>query len=246
MSISGKIISYQLACPPTDGDIDSDRSTVDIIVKSYRLNDNESKLTKEAFLLKQSRSTVEVIYTVVKSKTQANRPHHGQPVLYTFDYSIQSLLAGTYSVFAYENCLEGHGSFVHPDKQAFGWSASEEAGQWAEYTIENDDQNIINADIILRKPHSFFAIGYPVKTDIARFFRINDIPVLQLNGENSISPGYSHGYLLCPHILDWFYFYLLEENFQSIEKYKEFYTLVDPASDFFSYPDEYLLELKQF
>jgi hypothetical protein len=81
-------------------------------------------------------------------------------------------------------------------------------------------------------------------TDTARFSRINGIPVLQLNATNLRDRGYSHGYLLAPHILDWFYFYLLEENFESIKKYTEFYTLVDPASNFFSYPREYLIEIE--
>ena len=68
--------------------------------------------------------------------------------------------------------------------------------------------------------------------------------MLQLNAVNPSDRGYSHGYLLAPHILDWFYFYLLEENFESITKYTEFYRIVDPASNFFCYPTEYLLEIQ--
>ncbi|CAF4920341.1 unnamed protein product, partial [Rotaria sp. Silwood2] len=48
-----------------------------------------------------------------------------QPILYTCDYVIENLSPGIYSVFAYEDCEEADGSFVYPQKQAFGWSASE-------------------------------------------------------------------------------------------------------------------------
>ncbi|CAF3088390.1 unnamed protein product [Rotaria sp. Silwood2] len=167
-----------------------------------------------------------------------------QPILYTCDYVIENLSPGIYSVFAYEDCEEADGSFVYPQKQAFGWSASEIGNKWTEHTIYNSNTTITNANIILRKPHSFFSVGYPIKTDTARFYTIDRIPVLQLNATTPADRGYSHGYLLAPHILDWFYFYLLEENFQSITKYQEFYTLVDPASNFFHYPVDYLLEIE--
>ena len=76
---------------------------------------------------------------------------------------------------------------------------------------------------MLRKPHSFFAIGNRTETDTARFYRVDRVPVLQLNTITPSDGGYTHGYLLIPHILDWFYFYLLEENFGSITNYHEFY-----------------------
>ena len=221
------------------------QSSLNIIIKSYRLNDNVLKLNEEALVSKHNRSVVYTTYTVVKSKTQVDDSHRTQPVLYTFQYTIDNLSSGTYSVFAYEDYQETHGSFVHPQRQAFGWSTSEIASKWTQHIIHDSDTNITNANIVLRKPHSFFAAGYPVKTDTARFYTLNHIPVLQLNGMTPIDRGYSHGYLLAPHILDWFYFYLLEENFESIMKYKEFYALVDPASNFFHYPADYLLEIEE-
>jgi hypothetical protein len=244
MSISGTITCHQLACPTYNDDNDSKKSSLSIIVKCYRVNDNEPKLTKEALLLKQNRSVIQITCTAVKLKAEANSSHHTQPILYTFDYTLENLSVGIYSVFAYEDCEEAHGSYVHPEQQAFGWSTNEIANTWTQHTIYNSSTNIINANIILRKPHSFFAGGYPVKTDTARFYTINQIPVLQLNATSPIDRGYSHVYLLAPHILDWFYFYLLEENFESITKYIEFYTLVDPAFNFFHYPVEYLLEIQ--
>ncbi|CAF1044463.1 unnamed protein product [Rotaria sp. Silwood1] len=171
-------------------------------------------------------------------------PHQTQPILYTCDYLIENLSTGIYSVFAYEDCDEAHGSFRYPNQQAFGWSTNEVLSKWTQYTIYNSNTAIINANIILRKPHSFFSVGYPIKTDTARFYTINRIPVLQLHATTPVHRGYSHGYLLAPHILDWFYFYLLEENFESISKYQEFYALVDPASNFFHYPVDYLLEIQ--
>ncbi|CAF0824229.1 unnamed protein product [Rotaria sordida] len=173
-----------------------------------------------------------------------NYPHRIQPILYTCDYLIENLSAGIYSVFAFEDCDEAHGSFCYPQKQAFGWSTSEILSKWTQHTIYNSNTAIINANIILRKPHSFFSAGYPIKTETARFYTINRIPILQLNSTTPVDRGYSHGYLLAPHILDWFYFYLLEENFESISKYQEFYALVDPASNFFHYPVDYLLEIQ--
>jgi hypothetical protein len=244
MSISGKIICYQLACPPSDGDSYSDKFPINIIVKCYRINDSEPKLTKEALILQHQKSLVDMTYTAVKSKEQANSSFHNQPILYKFDYTVDNLSSGTYSIFAYEDYEEAHGLFVYPQKQAFGWSTSEKASQWTQHIIYNSNTNIENINLILRKPHSFFAAGYPITTDTARFSTINQIPVLQLNAKNLRDRGYSHGYLLAPHILDWFYFYLLEENFESITKYAEFYAIVDPASNFFCYPTEYLLEIQ--
>jgi hypothetical protein len=244
MSISGTITCHQLACPSHDDNIDPDKSTVSVIVACYQISDNERKFTREALLLKYSRPVVTTTCTAIKSKVQANDTHHTQLILYTCHYTSNNLSSGTYSVFAYEDSEEAQGSFIHPLKQAFGWSASELAGQWTEHTIHNSDTNITNADIILRKPHSFFTVGYPVKTDTARFHIINDVPVLQLNATTPTDRGYSHGYLLAPHILDWFYFYLLEENFQSAAKYAEFYALVDPAANFFHYPTDYLYEIQ--
>jgi hypothetical protein len=244
MSISGTITRYQLACPPHDDSNDPDKSTVSIIVKCYQINNNKPQITMETLVSNYTESVTNITCTARKSEVQADDSHHTQPILYTCHYTSNNLSPGTYSVFAYEDSEEAHGSFIHPLKQAFGWSASELAGQWTQHTIHNSDKNITNVNIILRKPHSFFASGYPVKTDTAQFHIINDVPVLQLNATTPTDCGYSHGYLLAPHILDWFYFYLLEENFQSTAKYAEFYALVDPAANFFHYPVDYLHEIQ--
>lgn len=244
MSISGKIICHQLACPSHDANNDFDKSALNIIVKCYRINENERTLTKEALMSKYNTPAVTIMCTAVKSKAQINDAYHTQPVLYTCNYVIENLSSGVYSIFAYEDYEEAHGLLVYPQKQAFGWTTSELGSKWTQHTIHNSSTNILDANIILRKPHSFFAAGYPVKTDTARFYTINQIPVLQLNATVLSDRGYSHGYLLAPHILDWFWFYLLEENFESVAKYQEFYALVDPASNFFHYPADYLLEIQ--
>lgn len=241
MSISGKITCYELACPPTSliGN-DTHHSPLKVIVSCYRLNDNEPKLSREALIFKSNRTVITAVYTV----TKFNNPDHTQPIRYTLDYTIKNLPTGTYSIFAYEDYEETHESFVHPEKQAFGWSTSERAGKWTQHTIHDSATLIDDVNIILRKPHTFFAASYPLSTETARFHRVNEIPVLQLNSIDPMDRGFSHGYLLAPHILDWFYFYLLEENFESIAKYIEFYELVDPASNFFHYPTEYMLEIQ--
>ena len=241
MSISGTITRYQLACPPSYSDSnDSNDPPLKTIINCYRLNDNESKLPKEAFGLKSNRTVITATYIV----TKWNNADHVQSPLYGFEYTIESLSPGIYSIFAYEDCEEAHGSFIHPEKQAFGWSTCERAGKWTQHTIYDSTTHIGGVNITLRKPHSFFAAGYPLKTDTARFHLVNHVPVLQLNATNPTDRGCSHGYLLAPHILDWFYFYLLEENFESIARYVEFYALVDPTSNFFHYPSEYLLEIQ--
>ena len=49
---------------------------------------------------------------------------------------------------------------------------------------------------MLRKSHSFFAIGNLTETDTARFYRVDRVPVLQLNTITPSDGGYTHGYLL--------------------------------------------------
>lgn len=241
MSVSGRIIRYQLACPTQDESI---KSRINIIVKYYRLTDNNSKITKEILTSKEINALENTVVYPIETNEQAVLSSNPRTILYEFDYRIENLDVGIYSIFAFEDCGETNSLLIHPQKQAFGWTTSELAGQWIEHTIENSNTIIQHANIILRKPHSFFSINYPLKTEYACFRRINHIPVLQLNDLTVEDRGYSHGYLLAPHILDWFYFYLLEENFQSLTQYNKFYAFVDPAANFFHYPPEYLREIQ--
>ncbi|CAF0983798.1 unnamed protein product [Adineta ricciae] len=233
MFVSGNIVRYQLACPSFDDLHFRNESFLKIVVQCYRADDSQFPLTKEIFLFGHVKPAVTITCNNVQFRQSA------EPILYTCNYNIDNLPPGNYSIFAYEDFSDTHGSLEHPEKQAFGWSTNETGEKWTQHAISNS-----NADIILRKPHSFFAIGYPTETDTARFYRIDRIPVLQLNASTPSDRGYAHGYLLAPHILDWFYFYLLEENFGSITKYKEFYAYVDPSSKFFHYPTEYLCEIQ--
>ena len=239
MSISGKITRYQLACPIQDEHIES---PINIIVKYYRLSDDETKMTKEILVSKENHAITNKVYTI--ERKEQNISTNTRVILYEFDYKIENLTAGIYSVFAYEDSEETNGLLIHPQKQALGWTTNEMASQWAQHTIESSDTNIEHANIILRKPHSFFSANYPRTIEHACFHTMNHIPVLQLNAATLEDRGYSHGFLLAPHILDWFYFYLLEENFQSLTQYNEFYAFVDPTANFFHYPSEYLREIQ--
>lgn len=132
-------------------------------------------------------------------------------------FAFSRLPAGNYSVLAFMD-LDEDGRLDFRPPEPFGWYSSRPGGQWEAIDLKKSDKNDIS--FLLREPTPF--PGQDRKTEHGALRWLHGLPVLQLWG-NSEERGYAHGYLAAKQIIDFFEFYILEENWGSAGRYEEIF-----------------------
>jgi len=190
-----------------------------IIVRLYKLND--SAQGKPQLLQKRE------IYGAKKPiKTLTLK----QPDLYNFT----DLSPDYYSVLAFLD-VDGDQELSFNPPEPFGWFSSEKGGRWAAIDLTQSDFK--QADFKLQTPTPF-----PLKekyTSHGALRWLKGLPVLQLWG-TAEERGFAHGYLVGRQIIDFFKFYIIEDNWHSARAYQQ--TFVPFLESHFSYPPDYLKE----
>jgi uncharacterized protein (DUF2141 family) len=154
----------------------------------------------------------------------------GKPGSYTFD----RLVPGHYSVVAFVD-RDGNSKVGFDPPEPFGWFASAPGGRWDPIDLTQSD--VTGCDFRLRVPAIF-----PRKDKIIEHGALvwrRGLPVLQLWG-TAEERGFAHGYLVGRQIIDFFEFYVIEDSWQSAQRYQN--TFVPFLEGHFNYPSEFLKE----
>jgi len=153
-----------------------------------------------------------------------------QPGTYTFD----NLAPGHYSVLAFmDRDVNKKLGFDPPEP--FGWFASAPGGLWDPIDLTLLDAS--GCDFRLRLPTIFPQEDKTIEHGALIWKK--GLPVLQLWG-TAEERGFAHGYLVGRQIIDFFEFYIVEDNWRSVKNYQD--TFVPFLENRFNYPPEFLKE----
>lgn len=150
------------------------------------------------------------------------------------DYAFDRLPPGHYSVLAFMD-RDGNGSLGFDPPEPLGWFAASPGGTWDPVDLTGSDAT--GRDLELRVPTPFPRADKAVEHGALVWKK--GLPVLQLWG-TAEERGFAHGYLVGRQIIDFFEFYIVEDNWRSAKSYQE--TFVPFLEDRFRYPGEFLRE----
>jgi uncharacterized protein (DUF2141 family) len=153
-----------------------------------------------------------------------------KPGSYTFD----NLVAGYYSTLAFID-IDGNGEVGFDPPEPFGWFTLTPGGRWDPIDLTQGDAT--DCDFRLLTPTIFPREDKIIEHGTFSWRR--GLPVLQLWG-TAEERGFAHGYLVGRQIIDFFEFYIIEDNWRSAKRYKE--TFVPFLEEHFNYPAEFLKE----
>jgi uncharacterized protein (DUF2141 family) len=150
------------------------------------------------------------------------------------DYAFGRLPPGPYSVLAFMD-LDGNGEMGFDPPEPFGWFTASPGGIWDPVDLTQADAS--GRDLELRAPTPFPRSDKAVEHGALVWKK--GLPVLQLWG-TAEERGFAHGYLVGRQIIDFFEFYIVEDNWRSAKSYQE--TFVPFLENRFRYPEELLRE----
>jgi len=149
-------------------------------------------------------------------------------------YSFTGLPPGYYSVLAFMDTNKDNKLGFNPP-EPFGWFSGSPGASYDPINII--DSSVNNAELKLRVPTPFPKDEKHAEHGALRW--IKGVPVLQLWG-TAEERGFAHGYLLTQQIIDFFQFYIVEDNWRSPQRYQKIY--VPFLESHFNYPPEFLSE----
>jgi uncharacterized protein (DUF2141 family) len=149
-------------------------------------------------------------------------------------YAFSGLPPGPYSVLAFMD-RDGNGRLGFDPPEPFGWYTASPGGPWDPVDLTLADAS--GRDFELRAPTPFPRTGKAVEHGALVWKK--GLPVLQLRG-TAEERGFAHGYLVGRQIIDFFEFYIVEDNWQSAKDYRE--TFVPFLENRFRCPEEFLRE----
>jgi uncharacterized protein (DUF2141 family) len=153
-----------------------------------------------------------------------------KPGSYVFD----RLAPGHYAVLAFMDA-DGNGRLGFDPPEPLGWFTASPGGTWAPIDLTRTAASA--RDLRLRAPTPF-----PLADKIIEhgaLVRKKGLPVLQLWG-TAEERGFAHGFLVGRQIIDFFEFYIVEDNWRSAKSYQD--TFVPFLEKRFRYPEEFLRE----
>jgi len=153
-----------------------------------------------------------------------------KPGAYIFD----RLVPGHYSVVAFLD-TDGNSRVGFDPPEPFGWFASAPGGRWDPIDLTQSDMT--GCDFKLRLPAIFPREDRIIEHGALTWKR--GLPVLQLWG-TAEERGFAHGYLVGRQIIDFFEFYIIEDSWQSAQRYQKIFVPFLEAH--FNYPSEFLKE----
>ena len=150
-------------------------------------------------------------------------------------FDVGEIPTGQYSIVAFQD-LDGDGELDYDPCEPLGWYTTQAAG-WIDAL--DLGSGVANIGIQLRRTTPFPAHkkldGYN-----GELTRTNGIATLRIRGTPE-ERGRAHGALVGRQILDFFEFYVLEDKFKSVAKYRNtFYRFLEAN---FRYPKEFLTEI---
>lgn len=149
-------------------------------------------------------------------------------------YTFGNLSPGHYSVLAFMDLDENENLGFDPP-EPFGWFAASSGGTWDPIDLTHSDAS--GRDLKLRVPTPFPRADKVIEHGALVWKK--DLPVLQLWG-TAEERGFAHGYLAGRQIIDFFEFYIIEDNWGSAKSYQD--TFVPFLEGRFRYPPEFLRE----
>jgi uncharacterized protein (DUF2141 family) len=149
-------------------------------------------------------------------------------------YVFNGLAPGHYAVLAFMD-EDGNGELGFDPPEPFGWFTESPGGTWDRIDLTRSDAS--DRDLKLRAPTPFPLAGKVAEH--GALVRKKGLPVLQLWG-TAEERGFAHGYLVAKQILDFFEFYVVEDNWRSAKSYQE--TFIPFLESRFRYPEEFLRE----
>jgi len=153
-----------------------------------------------------------------------------KPGRYTFDH----LDPGHYSVLAFIDA-DGNGEVGFDPLESFGWFASNPGGRWDPIDLTQYDAT--DCDFRLRVPTLFPREDKVIEHGALRWMQ--GLPVLQLWG-TAQERGFAHGYLVGKQIIDFFEFYIIEDNWRSAKRYQDIF--VPFLEEHLNCPSEFVSE----
>jgi uncharacterized protein (DUF2141 family) len=146
-------------------------------------------------------------------------------------YEFSQLPSGYYSVLAFMD-LDKDLQLDFKPVEPMGWYASHPGARFS--FLDLTQENRSNVDLLLRSPTPFPEKDIHIEHGALRW--IQGLPVLQLQG-TAQERGYAHGYILGKQIIDFFEFYIIEDNWRSAKDYTD--TFVPFLETHFRLPEEY-------
>jgi len=150
------------------------------------------------------------------------------------DYTFDRLIPAHYSVLAFID-TDGNGEVGFDPPEPFGWFTSTPVGRWDPIDLTQSDAT--NCDFRLRVPTIFPREKKIIEHGALRWKQ--GLPVLQLWG-TAEERGFAHGYLVGRQIIDFFEFYIIEDNWGSAKRYQD--TFVPFLEGHLNCPSEFLRE----
>lgn len=150
------------------------------------------------------------------------------------DYAFDRLPPGHYSALAFMD-RDGNGKLGFDPPEPLGWFTASTGGTWD--TIDLTQADASGRDLALRAPTPFPRADKAVEHGALVWKK--GLPVLQLWG-TAEQRGFAHGSLVGRQIIDFFEFYIVEDNWRSAKSYEE--TFVPFLENRFRYPEEFLRE----
>jgi hypothetical protein len=132
-------------------------------------------------------------------------------------YAFEGLPPGHYAVVGFVDS-DRNGDVGFDPHEPFGWVVDEPGGVAGSIDLRKDDAK--GAGVILRTPTPFPKKGGRAQHGALRW--IHGLPVLQLWG-TARERGYAHGFLVGRQIIDFFEFYIVEDNWRSARRYEEIF-----------------------
>ena len=161
-------------------------------------------------------------------------PHKSLDLAAPGDYAFDRLPPGHYSVLAFMD-RDGNGRLGFDPPEPLGWFAASPGGTWDPIDLTGTDAT--GRDLELRVPTPFPRGDKAVEHGALVWKK--GLPVLQLWG-TAEERGFAHGYLVGRQIIDFFEFYIVEDNWRSAKSYQE--TFVPFLENRFRCPEEFLRE----
>jgi uncharacterized protein (DUF2141 family) len=149
-------------------------------------------------------------------------------------YAFDGLAPGQYVVLAFMD-RDGNGQLGFDPPEPLGWFTASPGGTWDAIDLTSADAS--DRGLKLRAPTPFPLAGKVIEHGALVWKK--GLPVLQLRG-TAEERGFAHGYLVAKQILDFFEFYIVEDNWGSAKNYQD--TFVPFLENRFKYPEEFLRE----
>ena len=162
------------------------------------------------------------------------KPHQVLELAAPGSYAFDRLPPGHYSVLAFMD-RDGNGRPGFDPPEPLGWFAATPGGTWDPIDLTRTDAS--GRDLRLRLPTPFPRDGKVAEHGALVWKK--GLPVLQLWG-TAEERGFAHGYLVGKQIIDFFEFYVVEDNWRSAKSYQD--TFVPFLEGRFHYPEEFLRE----